>query len=221
MSVEKHTIWALTVGICLSASSAAQTARACGGAWYPEVTVDPRILGVARAEGALRDGKHLAAAASVLRMMPHIKMLKPKPGSLVGRAERVLAVALSRAQGALPVHREVPESVLGAWAGAGQGEAAANLEWSIDVLRRQSATKPDDPSLETDLGEALARVDAHREEARALLEGLARRDLISSAEGYAALALLRSLGGDTEGQKLALKRCEAMAGDHGACVLRS
>ena len=49
----------------------------------------------------------------------------------------------------------------------------------------------------------------------------AKRDLIASPEGYAALASLRSQSGDTDGQKLALKRCEAMAKSQDACVLRS
>jgi hypothetical protein len=154
-------------------------------------------------------------------MMPHIKTLKAKPGSLVGRAERVLALALSRAHGALPVQSEVPREVLGAFAGTKDGETAANMQWSIDVLRRQSDKKADDVSLKTDLAEALARVESHRGEARTILEDLAKRDLIASPQGYAALAMLRSQSGDADGQKLALKRCEAMAKDQSTCALRS
>jgi hypothetical protein len=154
-------------------------------------------------------------------MMPHIKSLKSKPGSLVARAERVLAVALSRSQGALPVGAEVPDYVLGSWRGAGEGESAANLAWSVSVLKRQSETKADDVALKTDLAEAMARIPEQRAQARSILEDLAKRDLIASPEGYAALALLRSQSGDADGQKLALKRCEAMAKTQDACVLRS
>lgn len=221
MSFRKHTIWALAMGIGIGASALTQAAAACGGEWYPEVSIDHRIHGVAQAEKALSNGNRLAAAASVIRMMPHIKALKSKPGSLVGRAERVLAVALSRSQGALPVQSEVPEEVLGAWRGAKEGEATANLAWSVDVLRRQSTSKADDVALKTDLAEALARVPEHRAEARTILEELAKRDLIASPEGYAALASLRSQAGDQDGQKLALKRCEAMAKSQDSCVLRS
>ena len=221
MSFRKQAVWALAIGVCMGASSVSQVARACGGEWYPEVMVDPRIHGVAQAEKALQSGKHLAAAASVIRMMPHIKTLKSKPGDLVGRAERVLAVALSRAQGVLPVQAEVPREVLGAWAGGKQGESAGNMAWSIDVLKRQSGSKADDVALKTDLAEAMARVPEHRQEARTILEDLAKRDLIASPEGYAALAMLRSQSGDADGQKLALKRCEAMAKNQDACVLRS
>lgn len=221
MSCRKHTIWALAMGICFGASALTQHARACGGEWYPEVSIDHRIHGVARAEQALANGNRLAAAASVIRMMPHIKTLKSKPSSLVGRAERVLAVALSRSQGALAVESEVPAEVLGAWRGAKDGESAANLAWAVDVLKRQSSAKADDVSLKTDLAEAMARVPEHRAEARTILEDLAKRDLIASPEGYAALASLRSQSGDRDGQKLALARCEAMAKSQDACVLRS
>ncbi|HYJ07585.1 MAG TPA: hypothetical protein VEX18_01210, partial [Polyangiaceae bacterium] len=150
----------------------------------------------------------------------HIKTLKSKPHSLVGRAERVLAVALSRAGGALAVQSEVPREVLGAWAGAKDGEATANVSWSVEVLKRQSGSHADDVVLKTDLAEAMARVPEHRQEARTILEDLAERDLIASPEGYAALAMLRSQSGDAEGQKLALKRCEAMAKNQDACVAR-
>lgn len=221
MSFRNKSVWVLAIGMCMGLSSVSHVAKACGGEWYPEVTVDPRIHGVAQAEKALQSGKHLAAAASVLRMMPHIKTLKSKPSSLVGRAERVLAVALSRAQGALPVQSEVPREVLGAWAGSKEGETSQNMAWSVEVLKRQSGAKADDVALKTDLAEAMARLPEHRQEARTILEDLAKRDLIASPEGYAALALLRSQSGDADGQKLALKRCEAMAKNQDACVIRS
>jgi hypothetical protein len=222
MSFRKHTIYGLASGLCMAIGMLAGDAEACGGEWYPEVQmVDPRIHGVAQAEKLLSSGNRLAAAASVIRMMPHIKTLKAKPGSLVGRAERVLAVALSRSQGALNVSAEVPEEVLGSWRGAKDSEAAANLAWSVEVLKRQSDKKSDDVTLKTDLAEAMARVPERRAEARAILEDLAKRDLIASPEGYAALAMLRSQSGDADGQKLALKRCEAMAKSQDACVLRS
>lgn len=221
MSFRKHTIWAMAMGVCVGASLLAADAKACGGEWYPEVMVDPLIHGVAQAEKALGSGNRLAAAASVIRMIPHIKSLKSKPGSLVARAERVLAVSLSRSQGALPVGSEVPSDVLGAWRGAGEGEAAANMAWSVSVLKRQSASKSDDVALRTDLAEAMARMPEHRAEARTILEELAKRDLIASPEGYAALASLLRQSGDSDGQKLALKRCEAMAKNQDACLLRS
>lgn len=221
MSFGKHTIWSVAFGSCLGLSALARDARACGGEWYPAVMVDPRIHGVAQAERSLANGNHLAAAASVIRMMPHIKSLKSKGGSLVARAERVLAVALARAHGALSVAREVPPDVLGEWQGAREQERDANLSWSIQVLERLSANKADDLALRTDLAEALAGVPQRRGEARTILEDLAQRDLIASPQGYAALAALRQHAGDADGQQLALKRCQAMAKSQDACLLRS
>jgi hypothetical protein len=221
MNLRKHTVVSLLMGACMGVSALSQDARACGGEWYPEVMVDPRIHGVAQAEKTLQGGNRLAAAASVIRMIPHIKSLKAKPGSLVGRAERVLAVALSRSQGALPVASEVPSEFLGSWQGSKEGESAANMAWSVQVLKRQADAKSDDVALKTDLAEAMARLPEYRAEARTILEDLAARDLIASPEGYASLAALRSQSGDTNGQKLALQRCEAMAKSQDACVLRS
>lgn len=221
MSFKKHAVWSISLVACLGVCVPARDAVACGGEWYPEVMVDPRIHGVAQAEKNLAAGNRLAAAASVLRMIPHIKTLKSKPGSLVARAERVLAVALSRSGGALPVAAEVPADVLGAWQGSKPGEASSNLAWSVDVLKRQADAKGDDVALKTDLAEAMARTPDHRTEARTILEDLAKRDLIASPEGYAALAELRHQSGDADGQKLALKRCEAMAKSQDACALRS
>jgi hypothetical protein len=221
MSFRTYSIWSVALGACMGITVLTQDAKACGGEWYPEVMIDPRIHGVAQAEKTLQAGNRLAAAASVIRMMPHIKSLKAKPGTLVARAERVLAVALSRSRGVLAVGREVPLDVLGSWQGAKEGESAANLAWSVQVLRRQADSKNDDVALKTDLAEAMARVPEHRAEARTILEDLAKRDLIASPEGYAALAALRSESGDADGQKLALKRCEAMAKSQDACSLRS
>lgn len=221
MTFRKHAIWVLAFGTCLGLGSVSREVEACGGEWYPEVMVDPRIHGVAQAEKQLASGNRLAAAASVIRMMPHLKSLKAKPGSLVGRAERVLAVALSRSHGTLRVSSEVPLDVLGSWQGAKDGESSANLAWSVEVLKRQADAKQDDVGLKTDLAEAMTRVPERRAEARAILEDLAKRDLIASPEGYAALAELRSQSGDSDGQKLALKRCEAMAKTQDACALRS
>jgi len=220
MKVQKCGLGALALAAGLGISILARDARACGGEWYPEVTVDPRIQGVAQAEKALATGNRLAAAASVIRMIPHIKTLKVKPGSLAGRAERVLAIALSRSEGKLPVQNEVPLEVLGSWRGREPEQAAANLAWSVEALKRQAQAQADDVSLQTDLGEAMARLPEQRSEARHILEDLAKRDLIASPEGYAALAMLRLQSGDADGEKLALERCEAMAKTQDACIVR-
>jgi len=202
---------------CAVAGSVSSEARACGGEWVPAVEVDHRPEGVARAEKALIKGQHAAAAAMVIRMMPHIKTLKAKNSTLVARAQRILAVATARNSGALPVGKEVPSYAQGTWLGKSAAQRTQNLEWAISTLRTINGIKKDDPSVQTELAEALARVDSHQAEARQILEKLAKKDLIASPEAYAALAQLRSAAGDEKGQKVALQRCEAMAKKASVC----
>ena len=191
-------------------------ALACGGEWFPVMQVDPRIKGVDKAEDALDEGRTLAAAGSVVRMIPHIKTLKPTRTKLIQRAHRVLALAVVRFDGALPVEREVPSYAQGTWIGRNDAERAANLEWAVDTLREIDKVKKSDPASQTELAEALARVDSSRDEARTILEDLAKRDLVTSPEGYAALASLRQRAGDDAGRRAALERCRSMA--HGGTV---
>lgn len=203
---------------CFSALAAeSNEARACGGEWAPEVYIDHRIQGVARAEKLFESGKVDQAAASVIRMMPHIATLKASRSTLVERAQRILAVAVARADGALPVAGEVPDYARGSWLGAKDGQRQANLSWAVSTLRDVNELKKDDPSVQTELAEVLAKVPEHRKEARTLLESLAQRDLVSSPEGYAALAELRKEAGDAKGQKVALDRCAAMAKSAAVC----
>jgi hypothetical protein len=192
-------------------------AGACGGEWAPEVEIDHRIQGVARAEKMFEAGKVDQAAASVIRMMPHIATLKASRSTLVERGQRILAVAVARADGALPVGKEVPSYAQGTWLGVKDGERQANLSWAVQALRQVNELKKDDPSVQTELAEVLAKVPEHRKEARTLLESLAQRDLVSTPEGYAALAELRKEAGDAKGQKVALERCAAMAKSAAVC----
>jgi predicted Zn-dependent protease len=206
------TLATFTLSTCL-----AGTALACGGEWYPEVQIDPRIKGVDDAEKAFESGRELAAAGSVIRMIPHIKQLSPTKVKLIRRAHRVLAVATARHGGALPLEREVPSYAQGTFIGRTSEERRANLEWAVKTLRELAKTKKDDPESRTELGEALAQLDDTRGEARTLLEDLAARDLITSPEGYRALAELRAAAGDSKGRIAALDRCRAMARTESSC----
>ncbi len=197
--------------------AASADAKACGGEWVPAVEVDHRPEGVARAEKALNQGQSLAAAAMVIRMMPHVATLNPKKSTLVARAQRILAVATARSGGSLAVGKEVPDYAQGSWLGKTAKQRSQNLEWSVATLKKINEIKGDDPAVQTELAEALAKVDSHRAEAKDLLEKLAQKDLIASPEGYATLATLRSQAGDSAGQKVALKRCESMAKSSNVC----
>jgi hypothetical protein len=57
-----------------------------------------------------------------------------------------------------------------------------------------------------------------RAEARSRLEKLAERDLVASAQGYAALAELRAIAGDVDGGKVALLRCQKMSKTPALCA---
>jgi len=217
MAISKVGIRAIQVAMSLIGLSTAAHAFACGGDWYPEVEVDPRIIGVLQAEKSLSHGNYVAAAGSVVRMMPHLETLHGSRDPLVVRAERVLAVALERSNGSLALAQEVPREILSHWQGKTPGDRDQNMTWSVATLRRELAAEPTDPGRMTELGEALSKVDGGAEEARTLLESLAARDLVASPEGYKALAQLRQQKGDEAGQKLALKRCESMATNAKVC----
>jgi len=199
------------------AASAAPPAVACGGEWYPVFEVDPRIEGVDKAEDNLDQGHIIAAAGSVIRMIPHIKTLSPTRTKLIQRAHRVLAVATARFDGALPVGLEVPDYVQGTWLGKTDAERKANLDWAVKTLREVAKARKDDPAARTELAEALARVDSSKSEARRILEELAQKDLITSPDGYATLATLRESAGDDAGRRAALERCKSMAHSKGVC----
>lgn len=206
---------ALAVGV---GALAPQQAEACGGAWYPEVQIDYRIQGIAAAEKQLEQGQHANAAASVIRMIPHIRNYKAKSGDpIINRAMRVLAVATVRSGGELAIGKQIPYELRGQWLAQNDGDKTANLDWAVVAMRSVNTWKSDDPAVQTELGEALAKVDANKGEARDLLGDLADKDLLGSAEGYAALAELRAANGDEDGRIAALKRCEAMAKTPGLC----
>ncbi|HEY1535597.1 MAG TPA: hypothetical protein VGF76_16360 [Polyangiaceae bacterium] len=217
MSISKHGI--RTVALAMTAVSLLSTASAlaCGGDWFPELQIDPRIHGVLEAEKSIAKGNYVAAAGSVVRMMPQLETLDAKRDPLVARAERVLAVAIERSNGKLALEQEVPREYLGHWLGKSQLDQNKNMAWSVSTLRRQLTNKQDDPGVQTELGEALSKLEGGSEEARTLLESLASRDLVATPEGYKALAQLRLEKGDQAGQQLAMKRCESMATSSKVC----
>lgn len=219
MFTKKRTAMSLLMAVSMFASVGvlSSDADACGGAWMEYIEVDHRIQGIAQAEKLFNKGEVNAAAASVIRMMPHVANLKAKKSKLVERGQRILAVALARNDGALPVSKEVPSYAQSTWMGKTDKDRAENLEWSVGTLRSVNNLKKDDPAAQTDLAEAMSKVAKYQGEARDMLEKLAKKDLIATPEGYAALAKLRSKAGDAKGEKVAMARCEAMAKTASVC----
>jgi hypothetical protein len=219
MNTKKRTAMSLLLaaGIFGFVGMTSSDASACGGAWMEYIEIDHRIQGIAQAEKLFNKGKVNEAAASVVRMMPHVANLKAKRSKLVERGQRMLAVAVARSDGALPVDKEVPNYAQGTWIGKNDKDRAQNLEWAVSTLKSIRELKKDDPAVETDLGEAMSKVESHQGEAREILERLAKKDLVATPEGYAALAKLRNKAGDAKGQKLAMQRCESMAKTAAIC----
>jgi hypothetical protein len=196
----------------------AHDASACGGGWEPAEMIDHRPMGVAMAEKQIAEGNYNGAAATVLRVIPHIANYKNgSKADIVNRAMRVLAVATARSDGAFKFEREVPNELHGTWLGKDKSERAANLEWAVSTLRHVNEWKKDDAVVQSELGEALAKVDGQRDEARTLLEKLAKKDVLTSPHAYRALADLRAAKGDSDGRLAALERCRAMTKDAALC----
>ena len=216
---------ALATGALAVSLGAGQEASACGGEWIPALEsmdhVDYRPQGVARAERDLEQGRYSAAAGAILRMMPHVKSLQAKESaSIVARAQRVLAVATARGGGTLNIQHEVPKFIQGTWLGQSAQERRTNLEFAVATLEHLSELKKDDPAVQTELAEALAGLDDRQAEAKELLEKLAKKDLVSTPEGYATLAKLRKSHGDDAGHVAAVKRCQAMSENPQVCATR-
>ena len=220
-SVVGKAIRPVLFAICagLSVSLAASTALACGGDFWPEVVVDHRVQGIASAEKDLAEGRHLAAAGKVIRMIPHVRgYAKATNDRIVNRSMRVLAVASAREGGDLSrLAGELPEESRVLFAGETDAARAANLKWSVAALKALRRSNKDDVTLKTELAEAMAALPETKAKARKTLESLARKDLITTPEAYRALSRLRREAGNEEGAAQAIQRCQAMARDSAIC----
>jgi predicted Zn-dependent protease len=191
-------------------------ASACG----MSVRLDPTpqrptpVQEIARAEKALESGQNLVASQAVLGSFPRIRNATAGANPLETRALRVFALAIVRSDGAAD-EKKAGVPTTGEWL------PKANLEWAAQSLREIDAKRPNDPTVQADLGEALAKLPANQTEAMKLLAGLAQKDLMGSPAAYAALAKLRSEKGDMAGAEAAVKRCEEMSKTPGICKPKS
>lgn len=208
----------LALGVVACALVAPASAVACGdGEWEFQPAIDYRPGGLDKSQKELNEGDFYQASARILRMFPTLRTAAVGVDPLIDRAHRMLALAAARADGALPVHREVPRWVMGTWGGESAEAKEGNLRWAAQTMRRLNDKKKDDPALQSDMGEVLAKLDATKDEALGLLGKLAAKDLLVSPDAYAALAALRERAGDSPGREDALKKCEAMAKEPSVC----
>jgi Flp pilus assembly protein TadD len=192
--------------------SYAGDASACGSA----IRLDPTpqkptpVQEIARAEKALESGQNLVAAKAILGNFPKIRTVTAGQTPLETRALRVFSLAVVRSNGS------VTEKSAG-FASQGEWLPTANLEWAVQSLREIDQSRPNDPTVQADLGEALSKLAHGQAEALTILQGLAQKDLMGSPHAYAALAKLRTNTGDTSGAEAAIKRCEEMSKTPGVC----
>lgn len=146
----------------------------------------------------------------MLANFSNIRNVSAGANPLETRALRVFALAVVRSNGS------VNERNAGSWSQT-EWTPTANLEWAIQSLREIDAKRPNDPTVQADLGEALSKLPRTQDESLKLLGGLAQKDLMGSPFAYAALAKIRGEKGDTAGAEAAIKRCEEMSKVPGVC----
>lgn len=212
MKIAKLVAIALTIVPSVLATTYATDAGACGMSIRMDRTPQKPtpVQEIARAEKALENGQNLVAAKAVLATFPRVRSATAGANPLETRGLRVFALAVVRSNGA------VNEKSAGV-AGQGEWTPAANLEWAVQSIREIDAKRPNDPTVQADLGEALSKLPHGQKEALAILQKLADKDLMGSPHAYAALAKLRTAKGDLGGAEAAIKRCEEMSKAPGVC----
>lgn len=180
-------------------------ARACING--TQIELDEWTKAVRDAEDTLDEGDHARAAWRVLQLFPTLMgdQAPRKRAELFDRGRRVLALAIARS-GATFIRAEIARDPA--------------LTWATMALRARREARPDDPGRTSDLAEALAQAPGGREEAFALLDELARADLMPDPRGWAVLGeLARALGRPDVGRS-ATRRCLEIAREGWICSVR-
>lgn len=212
MKIARAFAFALAVVPAALVLATPSDAQACG----MSVRLDPTpqrptpVQEIARAEKALENGQSLQASQAILGTFPRIRNAAAGANPLETRALRVFALALVRSDGAAD-EKKAHVATTGEWT------AKANIEWAVQALREIDQKRPNDPTVQADLGEALSKLPHGQPEALKILQGLAQKDLMGSPHAYAALAKLRTQSGDSAGAEAAIKRCEEMSKTPGVC----
>ena len=167
-------------------------ARACSNA--VQLSADERITRLQKAEAALDEGELERASDLALEVV--IRRGKAEPGDdrLTQRASRVIALAYVRD----------PES-----------HDSVRFDVPSALVERRHALPG--PTSDADYAEALSRVPGHEAEAYAILEPLAKKDLIGSPHALGALHRVAKERGDETTASTSKARCEAMIGAGPVC----
>lgn len=200
------TLFGLVLGLALGIPSSSE---AC--LHVVTMSKDDAVAEVARADRLLARGRPRTAYRAARRGRRRLEQQMRRDGrdpatvAVVERARTITAVAVVRLDGHTPIsHRTARRHVV-------RGRAQRSLSWALTHLRARAEAQPSDVVARVHYAEALARFDAHRDEALAILTGLAERDLMPEPYGYTAL--LRLLDHGSDGWRRALARCRNMAVD--------
>jgi hypothetical protein len=196
----------IMVGIIMASVLAIMTeppAEACSN--VVAMSRDERIATVKEAEAALDEGDVLhareLARKVVLEREFELDPSVPAADGVVEHAERIASLSFVRDPDATDDERN---------------RAVAVLD------RQRKARAVPVPTLEADAAEALSRIDvpSSHAEAYAILEPLAKKDLLGSPNALGALVRLAKKRGDESTATQAMARCDGIVGSSGSRVCR-
>jgi hypothetical protein len=217
----------VAVGLCL-VIGAPEEARACGNSTLG--SAQSISAAVTEVKVLIDRGRHKQAVAllrGAFREPDELMETTGLPGNdqrLRARGHLALALIVARSRGTValapgiggkrPAQRE-----------AAIGWAIKSMRWHLSgnidtfelVCSPGKCRAVDDPERSAILAELLALRPGGRAEALEILRGLAKDDLMPSAQGWAVLAALQTQGGEVEAATLSASRCEQVAGEAAAC----
>jgi hypothetical protein len=199
--MNKARIAALSLTAAMLAFCTPSIANACEEAVRIEKPSPAQM--VASAEKTIEVSPNESARV-ILANFAMIHMSATNEDPIRTRARRVLARAIVRTNGAADKSYT----------------PAVALEWAVQALRDIDQKRKNDPAVQADLGEALAKTDKGKAEALSILSKLAEKDLMGSPHAYAALASLRQEKGDAAGAQAAMTRCKEMSGKNAATTCK-
>ncbi len=175
--------------------------------------VDRKLQNVRKAEHLLATGKDKAALKVAKRTFRKFQATTGEPGpgqALFNRAQRTIALATIRSEGALDLGRDMR--------GKSEYERLVNVTWAVTVLEVQAAAEPDNLLLRTYFAEALSHQPGGEGRALDMLRQIADDDLMPTARGFALMASLQQRLGDVSGRDLSLQRCRELGADEDDCT---
>jgi hypothetical protein len=208
-------------GGCLVVGAPAE-ARACGN------STRHAMQSITALKELVEQGRHKQAVAGLRDVFKDdLLEMKGLPGDeqrLLARGHLTLAVIVARSRGAVALapgiggKQPAKRAVAIAWAiKSMRWHLSGNIDTFELVCSPGKCRAVDDPERSAILAELLALRADGRAEALEILRGLAKDDLMPSAQAWAVLAALQRQGGEVEAATLSASRCEQVAGVAAAC----